>query len=179
MFAALDSRLKNGNVIQEDSTEAVETAQVAPASLTFPNCDITEVIPESDTLGDLSLDRLSFADQADDSETTPMTDPGRTLPVAISHANTTLNPFRPSLFHPFCLRSAAGFPEFTNYTVAFKDTLDYVFIDISSSGLDVCAVAPFPPESILREETAIPSSKFPSDHIAVVVDVQFLSTPHY
>lgn len=52
----------------------------------------------------------------------------------------------------------------------FKDLLDYVFIE--SDIMTVDAVSPFPAESILSENVALPSSVFPSDHLAVAVDVR-------
>ena len=87
-------------------------------------------------------------------------------------------------------------PQFTNYTRNFKDCLDYVFyLDQSGGGGDTSthpsggdesksdeakggsvgssltpvAVLEAPPEAVLAEEEAIPSSVFPSDHIPLVV----------
>lgn len=75
----------------------------------------------------------------------------------------------PVLTHDLQLISAAGFPTYTNFTQAFKDLLDYIFIDGS---LDVFRVGPFPTYEELIENVAIPSQLYPSDHLAVVVDVQ-------
>ena len=54
----------------------------------------------------------------------------------------------------------------------FKDTLDYVMA--SQHCFQVVRVAPFPPESVLCELIALPSEVFPSDHIAVAVDVEWM-----
>jgi mRNA deadenylase 3'-5' endonuclease subunit Ccr4 len=67
------------------------------------------------------------------------------------------------------LFSAAGIPKFTNYTAGFKDLLDYVYIERC---FEVIRIAPFPEEEVLAEDTALPSMYFPSDHMAVVVDVR-------
>lgn len=75
----------------------------------------------------------------------------------------------PRLTHREALTSAAGLPKYSNYTQGFKDLLDYVYV---SRGLTVVRVAPFPDESVLSEHTALPSMHFPSDHIAVAVDVR-------
>ena len=78
----------------------------------------------------------------------------------------------PSLLKlPSPLFSAAGYPKYTNYVGGFKDLLDYIFV--SENDFSVVGVAPFPSESVLSEETALPSSCFPSDHLAVVVDLNW------
>ena len=69
------------------------------------------------------------------------------------------------------LVSAAGLPAFTNYTRDFKDLLDYIFIE--QSAFEVVRVAPFPAEAILAAQTALPSEFFPSDHVAIAVDLRF------
>lgn len=76
----------------------------------------------------------------------------------------------PSLSHQFKFSSAAGFPEYTNYTRDFKDVLDYIFVD---ENIDIKRVCPFPSEDILSSKVALPSTLFPSDHISVVVDLKF------
>ena len=77
----------------------------------------------------------------------------------------------PTLLSP-CgqLVSSAGYPEFTNYTAGFRDTLDYVFVP--PDRVCVALVAPFPEEAVLRQHTALPSAVFPSDHLAVCVDIE-------
>lgn len=79
----------------------------------------------------------------------------------------------PSLVHNFKFTSAAGFPQFTNYTKDFKDLLDYIFID---ENIDVARILPFPTEDQLSVDVALPSSCYPSDHISVVVDLKFKLT---
>jgi len=74
--------------------------------------------------------------------------------------------------HRLGLINASGLPEYTNYTADFKDTLDYVMA--SQHCFQVVRVAPFPPESVLCEHIALPSEVFPSDHIAVAVDVKWM-----
>jgi len=78
-----------------------------------------------------------------------------------------------SLAHTFCLGSAAGTPKYTNYTVGFKDCLDYIFYDKTQFSVD--QVIPFPTEEELSLHEALPNVSFPSDHISVVADLRWLS----
>lgn len=78
----------------------------------------------------------------------------------------------PCLTHDLHLYSAAGIPEYTNYTKAFKDTLDYIFVE--EDHFVVKRIAPFPDNATLMKNTALPSRVFPSDHLAVAVDLQFV-----
>jgi len=75
------------------------------------------------------------------------------------------------LSHPFNLDSAAGTPQYTNYTVGFKDCLDYIFYDKSTFSVE--QVVPFPTNEELELNTALPNVSFPSDHISVVVDLKW------
>ena len=76
-----------------------------------------------------------------------------------------------SLSHQPTFISAAGCPQYTNYTTGFKDCLDYIFIEKNS--LEVEQVVPFPSEEELGLHTALPNIAFPSDHVAVVVDLKW------
>ena len=55
---------------------------------------------------------------------------------------------------PCVCKSAAGYPQYTNFTSGFRDLLDYVFVETAAR---VARVAPFPGEQELREHTALPS----------------------
>ena len=57
---------------------------------------------------------------------------------------------------------------FTNYTPPFKARLDYVF---HSEGLVCQRTLKNPSDEAMGAEVAIPSSTFPSDHVAVVADL--------
>jgi len=74
----------------------------------------------------------------------------------------------PTLTNHLGLKSAAGFPQYTNYTADFKDLLDYIFIP---DNVKVAEVAPFPTLEDLNENVALPSVCFPSDHVSVAVDI--------
>jgi mRNA deadenylase 3'-5' endonuclease subunit Ccr4 len=78
----------------------------------------------------------------------------------------------PCLTHDMHLFSAAGLPEYTNYTKGFKDLLDYIYVQ--SDHFRVVRVAPFPSTQDLLQFTALPSRVFPSDHLAVAVDLEFI-----
>ena len=83
----------------------------------------------------------------------------------------------PALTNPHGpLISSAGYPPFTNYTGGFKDLLDFIYIE--PSRFQVAEVASFPAEDVLRKDTALPSAVFPSDHLAVVVDLRFYNNDH-
>ena len=75
------------------------------------------------------------------------------------------------LSHAPRFMSAAGTPQFTNYTMGFKDCLDYIWVD--KTKLSVSQVVPFPSEEELSLHTALPNIVFPSDHIPLIVDLKF------
>ncbi|KAF2895426.1 hypothetical protein ILUMI_10748 [Ignelater luminosus] len=75
------------------------------------------------------------------------------------------------LNHPFRFGSACGTPDYTNYTGDFKGCLDYIFYDENS--FKVAGCIPFLEETILSEKTALPNEVFPSDHIALVANLEF------
>jgi CCR4-NOT transcription complex subunit 6 len=60
---------------------------------------------------------------------------------------------------------------YTNYTEDFKGTLDYIWF--SSSTLAVLAISQVDDESQLAQETALPSSTRPSDHVSLVATFMF------
>lgn len=76
------------------------------------------------------------------------------------------------LKQPFNMRSAYS-PEipFTNFTPHFTATLDYIFYE--SDKLKVDEVIPIPSEEELKVHLAIPSLVCPSDHVALVANVDW------
>lgn len=64
---------------------------------------------------------------------------------------------------------------YTNYTEDFKGTLDYIWF--SENTLAVLAVSQVDEESQLTQETALPSSTRPSDHVSLVATFMFRDTP--
>eukprot|EP01039_Chlorochromonas_danica_P003659 gene3659-4005_t len=60
---------------------------------------------------------------------------------------------------------------YSNFTPDYRDLLDHIFIQ--KEKLEVEAIGPQPSIEQLEEETALPSSCFPSDHVSVVVDLRF------
>ncbi|RYH18663.1 hypothetical protein EON65_26980 [archaeon] len=91
------------------------------------------------------------------------------------YAAEKLGPIHPNSFaYNFQLKDASnhlGFDKrYSNFIPAFKEMLDYIFID--QDKMTVTEVAPLPSVADLEEETALPSSCFPSDHVSVVVDVE-------
>ena len=71
---------------------------------------------------------------------------------------------------PFKLTNVTGFPLFTVFVQQFKETLDYIFVDENFS-LD--AFVPIPLAEELEVYTALPSVVSPSDHLPLVVDLNW------
>lgn len=76
-----------------------------------------------------------------------------------------------TLSQPLKMQSACGTPQFTNYTVGFKACLDYIFYQ--SDKFNVTKIVETPEEAELSVHLAIPSVVFPSDHIAIVSELEF------
>lgn len=64
---------------------------------------------------------------------------------------------------------------YTNYTEDFKGTLDYIWF--TSETLSVLAISQVDDESQLTQETALPSSTRPSDHVSLVSTFMFKEGP--
>ncbi len=72
------------------------------------------------------------------------------------------------------LISASGYPECTNYTTTFKNTLDYVFVE--NGHFEVLGVGDMPDMNELstHENDTLPSPHYPSDHLSILVDLKLL-----
>lgn len=77
-----------------------------------------------------------------------------------------------SLAQPLQMKSACGTPTFTNYTVGFQACLDYIFYQ--SDKFRVTKIVEMPEEEELSAMIAIPSVVFPSDHVAIVAEMEFI-----
>ncbi|XP_063838831.1 2',5'-phosphodiesterase 12 isoform X1 [Ostrinia nubilalis] len=84
------------------------------------------------------------------------------LDEAISHL---------SLNQETILASACGTPPCTNYTAGFAGCLDYIYYE--KACFQVVQVVPLPSLEEIQAYTALPSIVFPSDHIALVADLEF------
>jgi len=71
--------------------------------------------------------------------------------------------------HSLSLDSACGTPKYTNYTVGFKECIDYIFYETDK--MEVGQIVPFPQDEELADYIALPNIVFPSDHIASVADL--------
>lgn len=69
-------------------------------------------------------------------------------------------------------KNACGFPKYTNYTEDFKGCLDYIYIQADK--FDVEQVIPLPPNEELEKYIGIPNQVYPSDHLALVVDLKYI-----
>lgn len=77
------------------------------------------------------------------------------------------------LTQPYKMQSACGTPKYTNYTVGFKECLDYIFYQTDKFA--VTKVVEMPSDEDLEAHIAIPSVLFPSDHVAIVAELEFIS----
>ena len=78
-----------------------------------------------------------------------------------------------SLSQPFAFRSAYELnpPKYTNFTVLFAACLDYIFYE--STNLSVIQTIPVPSDKELKSYSAIPSVIHPSDHVALIADLEW------
>jgi len=79
---------------------------------------------------------------------------------------------------PHLFSGCQDIPEFTNFVRGFQETLDYVLAsqpaeDGSNIGFVPVSSAPMPSRSDIVPYIAMPNEHMPSDHIAVVCDLQF------
>lgn len=77
------------------------------------------------------------------------------------------------IYHNYEMESACGLPPYTNYTVGFYGCLDYIFYQTDK--FTVKKVIPMPTHEEVTEHTALPSITFPSDHIAIIADLEFVA----
>lgn len=77
-----------------------------------------------------------------------------------------------SVQHRRKIDSACGTPEYTNYTEDFKACLDYIFYE--KNKLSVSQMVPLLTEEELSKNIAIPNVGIPSDHVALVVDFDWI-----
>ena len=73
--------------------------------------------------------------------------------------------------HEFHMDSACGTPQYTTYTIGFKDCLDYIFYETDK--FEVTQVVPFPTEEEMSVHQGLPNVVFPSDHIACIADLKW------
>jgi 2',5'-phosphodiesterase len=68
-------------------------------------------------------------------------------------------------------------PQFTHYLDVFVGSLDHIFVSQSSEdnpyGLLPFREAPMPSVKDATEQVAMPSEKFPSDHVSLIADLKF------
>ncbi|KAJ8920849.1 hypothetical protein NQ315_015641 [Exocentrus adspersus] len=76
-----------------------------------------------------------------------------------------------ALYHEFVFESACGTPKYTNYTAPYKGCLDYIFIE--SNRFAVTRVVPLMDEEELSLYEGLPNEFYPSDHLALVVDLKY------
>lgn len=118
---------------------------------------------------------VSAASATNDEDGTPLADQP-TVPVTdlMGHVHAAV-PFWTSVYgcygqiHP-AVAHASGEPKFTNYTAAFKGTLDYLFYN-ASDGLVPQAVLEIPNEELVQP--TLPNRMFGSDHVCLMAQFAF------
>lgn len=88
------------------------------------------------------------------------------------------NGFGLELRHQLALASAyKEIPQFTNFVGSvesrFAETLDWIFYD--KAHLSAVSSAPLPSRDLVEAETALPSRRFPSDHLLLATDLVWRS----
>ena len=71
------------------------------------------------------------------------------------------------LMHSLSLATHVCLP-FTNCIETFECVLDYVFYD--ESGFELTKVIPLPSVEKVKENVALPSEYFPSDHLPIIFE---------
>lgn len=66
---------------------------------------------------------------------------------------------------------ASGEPKFTNYTVAYKGTLDYILIRDQEETISATEVLMLPPEETVKP--SLPNRNFGSDHMCLIAKFDF------
>ena len=61
---------------------------------------------------------------------------------------------------------------YTNYMVAFHAVIDHIFFETKKFKFQRCI--PMPTDAEVTEFTALPSCKIPSDHLALVMDLEMI-----
>lgn len=77
-----------------------------------------------------------------------------------------------TLSQPFNLLSACGTPQFTNFTAGFTECIDYIWFQTDAFKSN--SFVEMPSNEELQAHTAIPSVVFPSDHLALVAELEWL-----
>lgn len=77
-----------------------------------------------------------------------------------------------TLSQSFNMKSACGTPQYTNFTAGFKECLDYIWFqtDVFKSN----SFVELPSNEELEAHIAIPSVVFPSDHVALIAELEWL-----
>jgi 2',5'-phosphodiesterase len=102
----------------------------------------------------------------------PSSSPSSSLVTAAPPADLVV--FRPSssLSTPLRLRNSHENEStlvYSHYAIAFKAVIDHIFV---SPSVKVVATLPAPSEKELSANVALPSTMYPSDHIALVADLE-------
>jgi 2',5'-phosphodiesterase len=76
-----------------------------------------------------------------------------------------------NLSQAYAMKSACGTPKYTNFTLGFRECIDYIFYQ--SDKFSVTKSVDIPSDEDLNLHNAIPSVCFPSDHIALIAELEF------
>ena len=76
------------------------------------------------------------------------------------------------LTHSLNLVNACGEPDYTLFTIAYAGILDHIFID--ANNLRTKQIIPLPDHEDVVRYTALPNHVIPSDHLALICDVEWI-----
>ena len=146
------------------------------ASRTNPGSLMSNTTNTSDG-GDDSAPKI--VPEQDESEKVDQEETQATVPT--SELVNILRKSSPELWHsiyschgdidPKTSQPGSGEPKFTNYTAAFKNTLDYMYLRKNEALLVPTEVLTLPPEETVMP--SLPNRNFGSDHMCLVSKFEF------
>lgn len=150
-----------------------------PDWMTYKLSEIPKCACDQKLLRGDSFSAESDSEEEEDGEETSdkETDTLGTMPILRSSGKLNRRPSTVDNFtgldlkHEFHFKNATGTKHYTNYTLGYCGVLDYVFYDSKLLALE--RVVSLPSHSEVTEFVALPSVYFPSDHLALVVDLKW------
>ena len=76
------------------------------------------------------------------------------------------------LYHNLVLTSAYETLPYTNYVTGFRACIDYIYVE--PIHIRTTRTVPLPSHEDVTRNTALPSVVFPSDHIALISDFEWI-----
>lgn len=172
----LRAELQRGETFQTSRTVAAAQLMV-DAGLTFPASGRLPLDPQTMDAASAAIESLRLAVDTEmewamevQAEAAQIAVPAAEGEGAPRGLQASLRGVGLELKHPFRFASAyEETPEFTNFIGGYAETLDWILFDQNT--LQRVASAPLPSREVLEKEVALPSRRFPSDHILLAADL--------